>query len=1204
MSLIEKRIGALNMNSKLLGYLVLLLFGVFLVQSGVYAEAKQGTKKSPAKVNGSPTRTYLDINKIATQFTNDGKSDLDNSGNSAFVYPAGSGKTAVFESGFLWGAYGENDTLKVGGSAYGTGLQGGRITNSGLPYAQLTVIPADDPSVRLYRVRADIYPSGPEVDLTKEATWEGISASDMLAQYLKDWNEWPATDGAPTWVDTDGVYGTKMAVIPGVRGADQTIWFVANDLNQKLTTGLYGTTPLGIEYQATYWAYNQSGALGNMIFRKYKIINKSNLPFKNMIVSMFSDIDDGNATDDYAGCDTLLSLGYCYNANATDATYSPLPPPAVGFDFFQGPKVPGVNGQDVNGNGVNDAIDYATVDGKKVGPGYVNLPMTAFYYFANGDANVTDPTIGSKAGATQFYNFFQGKVGLTGNYFVDPTTGLNTTFVLTGDPQKHTGWVDGMVLSSGDRRIGLASGPFTMAVGDTQEIVVSEIAAGAITGVDRLSAIGLLKFYDEQAQSAYDNNFDLPTAPPAPFVKVTSLDKEIILNWDNSVTAVAATENFSKKGHVFQGYNVYQLPTSSSDKSEGKLIATYDIVDGIGKIEDKYFDSKTGVVATGVQQFGNDNGVKRYIDLTADEINGGTPLINGIRYYFAVTSYSYSATASVVNNLETPLDIITVVPHANNPGVSLYTATGTKITNVTHATGTGDATVFYVVTDPTKTVGGNYKIGFSTQPDLLTASAAGWYTGLTGEASIVLSEDAKQVDYSVSITGVDSLGTLSGVGIGDANTGAINKTIKLTNATVLSKLVGSASGSWKSSDTTEPFTPALETALVSGGLAFLAFGNADTLFAPISISTYPWYLDRGTTHVLSYQHDLKLDEAYQTVEGIQPKIGSLTFAFPMSYAAEGLTEQGDPNEKWPLTLMGDGATVFGYASGHNADFYGGGDSCTVEDYQQDLEFRWTGVAASNESPVTSGGSMAIIRSRSAAAAQALVRVPFEIWEVERNRQIMCVITDRNVDALSPWGDRGIPQYYRLSGREYISVIARAYDTTVAKTLTRTDSKATWALMFKDSADYSKHPYRWHTGDKYYIKYANPIIPGSDTYTFSSPAPTAYSKAKAKEDVKNINVFPNPYYGVNSEELNKYNRFVTFSHLPSVAKIRVFNLAGVLVKTIEHNSDSQFERWDLANQNGLPVASGLYIAYIDMPDLGVTKTLKVAIIQEQQILDRF
>jgi hypothetical protein len=60
----------------------------------------------------------------------------------------------------------------------------------------------------------------------------------------------------------------------------------------------------------------------------------------------------------------------------------------------------------------------------------------------------------------------------------------------------------------------------------------------------------------------------------------------------------------------------------------------------------------------------------------------------------------------------------------------------------------------------------------------------------------------------------------------------------------------------------------------------------------------------------------------------------------------------------------------------------------------------------------------------------------------------------------------------------------------------------------------------------------------------------------------------------------------------------------MIKTIEKDSEDQFQRWDLANDAGLPIASGLYIAYIEMPELGENKILKLAIIQEQQILDRF
>jgi hypothetical protein len=48
---------------------------------------------------------------------------------------------------------------------------------------------------------------------------------------------------------------------------------------------------------------------------------------------------------------------------------------------------------------------------------------------------------------------------------------------------------------------------------------------------------------------------------------------------------------------------------------------------------------------------------------------------------------------------------------------------------------------------------------------------------------------------------------------------------------------------------------------------------------------------------------------------------------------------------------------------------------------------------------------------------------------------------------------------------------------------------------------------------------------------------------------------------------------------------------------------QFLRWNLCNEAGIPVAAGMFIAYIDMPDLGKTKILKFAVIPESQILDK-
>jgi hypothetical protein len=132
---------------------------------------------------------------------------------------------------------------------------------------------------------------------------------------------------------------------------------------------------------------------------------------------------------------------------------------------------------------------------------------------------------------------------------------------------------------------------------------------------------------------------------------------------------------------------------------------------------------------------------------------------------------------------------------------------------------------------------------------------------------------------------------------------------------------------------------------------------------------------------------------------------------------------------------------------------------------------------------------------------------------------------------------------------------------------------------------------------------------ADQYTFSAGSLAAQSNNTdlAKEDVAKINVFPNPYYAFNPQETSRFVRFVTFSHLPGNATIRIFNVAGHLIKTIKKEASvnaTQFQRWDLLNQYDFPIASGIYIVHIDMPDLGATKILKVAIIQEQEVLDAY
>ena len=57
----------------------------------------------------------------------------------------------------------------------------------------------------------------------------------------------------------------------------------------------------------------------------------------------------------------------------------------------------------------------------------------------------------------------------------------------------------------------------------------------------------------------------------------------------------------------------------------------------------------------------------------------------------------------------------------------------------------------------------------------------------------------------------------------------------------------------------------------------------------------------------------------------------------------------------------------------------------------------------------------------------------------------------------------------------------------------------------------------------------------------------------------------------------------FTHLPNQCDIKIFTVAGDLVRTLKHIDDLGIEYWDLKNDEGLEVAYGLYVYVIKTRD---------------------
>ena len=152
------------------------------------------------------------------------------------------------------------------------------------------------------------------------------------------------------------------------------------------------------------------------------------------------------------------------------------------------------------------------------------------------------------------------------------------------------------------------------------------------------------------------------------------------------------------------------------------------------------------------------------------------------------------------------------------------------------------------------------------------------------------------------------------------------------------------------------------------------------------------------------------------------------------------------------------------------------------------------------------------------------------------------------------------------------------------------------------------------GDKFYL---------GTRMGFPRDAVLPFSTAQAHTDESRvtasaldaIRVVPNPY--IVTEAWDIYIRMgkVMFTHLPAICDIRIYTVAGDLVKTIEHRGIREagnptpgsftaadytlaglgYEEWDLTTNNQLAVAFGLYVYVVETPN-GMKKVGKLAIVR--------
>ncbi len=1172
-----------NMIKRISNFLWVLLLGSLVMLYSSDSFARENTNNPQTQISlyksaAITTRSLTNIGNWAYIYMYDGVSAFNTLTNgSGGTYPRGTG-TAIYRDGLVWGGLVQDPDpdkpkLRVGGNTYRSGTQPGWY--GGDP---------NDERAYIYRIRQDWATLTHSAVIQDAAEINGVTTDEVttsmtdavIAQYKDDWKNWPVDLGAPYYdVDENGEYNPVLddngmpisaeydddgnliagGDYPGIAQADQVLWFVINDGNAGRVNDLSGSPPIGLEVQTTSWAYNQpTSGLGQIVFKKYKIINKSGFRIDSMYVCQWCDPDVGNYGDDLTGCDTTLSLMFAYNGFPTDGTYDAynLAPPAVGYDFFQGPIVPSPG-------------DTAVFDLKKV-PDHKNLPITSYGYFGSG-TKWTDPTMGTYDGTLQWYNLLRGFAPTTDvdsvTWFVHttgPNEGENTKFPLDGDPVTGEGDVDGVTYQPGDRRMLQSTGPFVMENNDVQEVVVAVVGG---LGGNNLQSVADMKSTDAVAQVVYNSLFKvIPKPPSAPLVKANAMESQIVLDWGWNQAAVEKTENVKIIGYEFEGYNIYQLPSATASIHDPKSVrvATFDRINGVRIIKSSMFSPEYGTVVALPVQFGNDTGVKRYFIVEKDYINN-LPLYRGSTYYFAVTAYNYDGTLIRDRALESAGTAHAITVAGPPPGYEYEGNVGEEL-KVDHE-GVSDGQVQVVVVDPSTTTGHDYEIFFHVDEDTNSATYGDTFWGLYDKTS------------------------------GDTVTKKREQLLDLST----------------------------DDALTFDGLLIKVAGPALTMKSFQVVTNGDGPVDPPASAAASWQGFPVPDPDYN----IWPNMANGSFWFVHTW----------PNGS-RASFDAFMARTFAYTGGYGV---AGGEGIHNL-IPHDFEIRFTGAGKAFDNWNTG----------------TVLNVPFELWDIGDvndagdDYKLMPYLYDYDgngafnlmYDALDPTADPGwadhetssalndpwTDPFYWMHPTDNTPG-TQGFDNMVAALESDPSGAAAWYSQpgwASGAYDAWAGMHRmvlvnWNGGDVTTATSPadyNAEMPDdgavfrllttkpntvNDKFVFTAPQ-VSHSTDQEQADVEKINVFPNPYYGDNPQETSRFNRFVTFNHLPKRAHFRIFNLAGVMVRKREKDDDSQFFKWDLLNDRGLPVASGVYIVHIDMPDLSKEKVLKVFIVQAKQILEYY
>jgi hypothetical protein len=949
---------------------------------------------------------------------------------------------------------------------------------------------------------------------------------------------------------------------------------------------------------------------------------------KDMLAIVNTDFDIGDADDDRAAVSPSQNMAIYWDTDFSEGNFT-NPVGFLGIKFLDSPSQVGRpdDGVDNDGDGMIDE------DGE---PNRIGL--TGFTITTNRGGPREDPNTDKEA-----YRIMVNAPGEVTEPQWDPEAEL-----IVSDFED-------------DLRARLLTGPFDLpADGTIQKVECGYLLAepkrspadpSDITFTGELeNLVGLA----QTVQTTFDTDFNLPAPPVSPNMTLIERDGMIIVTWDdlpenspdpfypvsqvptNPDGTPAATYNPDYLQYDFQGYRVYRSLTTNG--TDARLVGQYDKADGITSAAASYItQSGQDLDGDGVPDFsdtvqdpfdigfsGDDNVIDvgvRYIFVDRGQgLSNREGLINGVKYYYAVTAFDYQPSNTGQESLESGLQLIAISPGGQNTreGIPRTSPNGFEPASV------GGISQLWpdgteIGEQPTMTLDADGLLVETTPQPAAT-------NGLVINEVVIANGDASVLPDGITLV-VDSV--INTVDDWDAGNGIYHDALfdmflhveSGTGMVLGSTRVSSKDVHWDPWGTDVEIPGSITLSVDGSAIASVDFTTyADNwnglVVEPIQISGAIQYdnVQHGNqrTHLTDY--------FYWLYGGFDP----VSYAYP------------DVTEAMAMSTIGSDFTIGHIVAGiRTADVEvrwvsdGGDLTCEVWDLSNQV--------AVPANTIPNDGWGFVPRDRSALDIQIDHQTPenmFDVFWGTATPGVELIATEvtladgskrpyarydgirRNLALVHKLSDAIKPSDYDVEGFEVKDPDTGDVDFIIGDQiadLTGTQDLDLYVcgVMYQingitqppSAGDVWKIRMRWHPSPDQNPFRGGGDFPGTADYNHRRPVRGSRWQVELtpevvnleKRDLERIKVVPNPYIASSALDLTTNDVQLQFINLPPLATVRIYTVAGHLVDLIEHNNGTGTATWDLRTRFNQQIASGYYIYHVEDHETGEKHMGKFAIV---------